>query len=149
MLESTLMIAGIWETLEEWGWLGAVVILAGVILVVLMLLALYSIRKVPPGKAGVRVGLTLTGGKFVISDTVIYKFPLITRLDMMDISVQKLEIERKGQDGLICQDNIRADIVVAFYIKVNYPKVDYQGVDPTFTRGAGDGCKSDEEQGSL
>ena len=54
----------------------------------------------------------------------------------MDISVQKLEIERKGQDGLICQDNIRADIVVAFYLKVNYPKVNYpEGVEPDSDQG--------------
>jgi uncharacterized membrane protein YqiK len=49
--------------------------------------------------------------------------------------VKKLEIERKGQDGLICEDNIRADIVVAFYIKVNYPKVDYGMVDPNSVEG--------------
>jgi uncharacterized membrane protein YqiK len=36
----------------------------------------------------------------------------------MDISVKKLEIARKGKDGLVCKDNIRADITVAFYIRV-------------------------------
>jgi uncharacterized membrane protein YqiK len=36
----------------------------------------------------------------------------------MDISVKKLEIHRKGKDGLVCKDNIRADITVAFYIRV-------------------------------
>ena len=71
---------------------------------------LFCIRKVPPGNAGVRVGFW----GYTISDTWIYRIPLITRYDLMDITIQKLEIERKGQDGLICLDNIRADIIVAF-----------------------------------
>ena len=102
----------------------------GVLLILpVLFLTLFTIKKVPPGSAGVRVGWR----GYVISDTWIFRIPLITRFDLMDISVQKLEIERKGgagsgsttEGGLICMDNIRADIVVAFYIKVNYPKVDY------------------------
>ena len=109
------------------------IVIGGVLLVFFGFLMLFTIRKIPPGKAGVRVGFSLWppgSARYVISDTVIFRIPLITRYDLMDISVQKLEIERKGQDGLICMDNIRADIVVAFYIKVNYPKVNYpEGVE--------------------
>ena len=102
--------------------LGSILAILGIMLVgMLGFLTLFTIRKIPPGKAGVRVGFR----GYVISDTWIFRIPLVTRFDLMDISVQKLEIERKGQDGLICMDNIRADIVVAFYIKVNYPKVNY------------------------
>jgi uncharacterized membrane protein YqiK len=36
----------------------------------------------------------------------------------VDISVKKLEIHRKGKDGLVRRDNIRADISVAFNIRV-------------------------------
>ncbi|MFP6602367.1 MAG: SPFH domain-containing protein [Pirellulaceae bacterium] len=108
------------------------IFLAAVVILPLLFLTLFCIRKIPPGYVGVRVGF----GGYVISDTWIYRIPLITRYDLMDITVQKLEIERKGQDGLICQDNIRADIVVAFYLKVNYPKVDYPAdVDPTSPEG--------------
>ena len=104
------------------GLLGSILMILGIILVGFIgFLTLFTIRKIPPGKAGVRVGFR----GYVISDTWIFRIPLVTRFDLMDISVQKLEIERKGQDGLICMDNIRADIVVAFYIKVNYPKVNY------------------------
>jgi len=35
------------------------------------------------------------------------------------VSVKKLEIAREGKDGLICKDNMRADIQVAFFIRVN------------------------------
>lgn len=38
---------------------------------------------------------------------------------MMDVSVHAIEIERKGKEGLICKDNIRADIRVNFFIRVN------------------------------
>jgi uncharacterized membrane protein YqiK len=33
-------------------------------------------------------------------------------------------LERKGRSGLICQDNIRADIIITFYIRVNETKED-------------------------
>jgi len=47
------------------------------------------------------------------------RVPLLQSYHIMDISVKKLEITRKGQDGLVCKDNIRADISVAFYIRVD------------------------------
>jgi uncharacterized membrane protein YqiK len=107
------------------------IVVGCVLLLPILFLTLFTIKKIPPGKAGVRVGWR----GYVISDTWIFRVPLVTRFDLMDISVQKLEIERKGQDGLICEDNIRADIVVAFYIKVNYPKVEYGATDPDSPEG--------------
>jgi regulator of protease activity HflC (stomatin/prohibitin superfamily) len=37
----------------------------------------------------------------------------------MDISVKTVEIDRRGKEGLICKDNIRADIKVTFFVRVN------------------------------
>jgi uncharacterized membrane protein YqiK len=37
----------------------------------------------------------------------------------MDISLKTIEIDRRGQEGLICKDNIWADIKVAFFVRVN------------------------------
>ena len=34
----------------------------------------------------------------------------------MDISVKRIEIDRTGKNGLICKDNMRADIKVAFFV---------------------------------
>jgi len=45
--------------------------------------------------------------------------PLVHRSEYMDISVKTIEIERQGHDGLICKDNIRADIRVTFFVRVN------------------------------
>lgn len=42
----------------------------------------------------------------------------LQKAEMMDISVRTIEVDRRGKDGLICKDNIRADISVSFYIKV-------------------------------
>jgi uncharacterized membrane protein YqiK len=79
-----------------------------------LVLSVLSIRKIQPGRAGVKVGW---GGSKVAFDWMI-RVPLIQTYHIVDISVKKLEIQRKGKDGLVCKDNIRADISVAFYIRV-------------------------------
>ncbi len=94
------------------------IILTGVaclIIFLLLITALLCIRKVHPGKAGLSVGL---GGLRVAFDYMI-RLPIVQNFEEMDISVKKLEIHRKGKDGLVCADNIRADITVAFYIRVD------------------------------
>ena len=45
--------------------------------------------------------------------------PVLHKAEMMDISVKRIEIARQGKEGLICRDNIRADIDVSFYVRVN------------------------------
>lgn len=46
-------------------------------------------------------------------------WPVINKKELMKVSLITLEIDRKNKDGLICKDNIRADISVAFYLRVN------------------------------
>lgn len=46
-------------------------------------------------------------------------YPIIHKAELMDISVKTVEIDRSGREGLICRDNIRADIKVRFYVRVN------------------------------
>jgi uncharacterized membrane protein YqiK len=50
--------------------------------------------------------------------------PVVHRSEVMDISVKTIEIGRSGHEGLICKDNIRADIKVSFYVRVNKTKED-------------------------
>jgi uncharacterized membrane protein YqiK len=57
--------------------------------------------------------------------------PVIHRMESMDISVKKLEIAREGKAGLICKDNMRADIQVAFFIRVNKSADDIVNVGQT------------------
>ena len=99
-----LMIAG-----------GAIVF---VVLVALGTAALFAqfYRKVGPEEAIVRSG---SGGLHAATGAGIWVIPVMHRADRMDLSVKRIEISRRGQAGLICQDNIRADIEVAFFVRVN------------------------------
>ncbi|MDL2226791.1 hypothetical protein LJB86_03945 [Deltaproteobacteria bacterium OttesenSCG-928-M10] len=54
-----------------------------------------------------------------VSFTGAMVLPVIHKKEFMKISLLTLEIDRRGKDGLICKDNLRADITVAFYIRVN------------------------------
>ncbi|WP_075184787.1 flotillin family protein [Teredinibacter haidensis] len=45
--------------------------------------------------------------------------PVIHKKELMRISLITLEVDRRGKEGLICADNMRADITVAFYLRVN------------------------------
>ena len=45
--------------------------------------------------------------------------PIIHRAEIMDISLKTIELDRRGSEGLICRDNIRADIKVTFFVRVN------------------------------
>ncbi|MEU3730446.1 flotillin family protein [Streptomyces sp. NPDC033538] len=89
------------------------------VLAVLCLLALLVVsrlfRKVEQGKALIvskmrKVDVTFTGQVVL---------PVLHRAEVMDISVKVIEITRAGKEGLICRDNIRADIRISFFVKVN------------------------------
>ena len=73
-------------------------------------------KKIPQGKAIIRTGV---GGSHVAFNKGMYVIPVFHKMEIMDISVKKIEISRQQHDGLICKDNIRADIKVAFFVRVN------------------------------
>ncbi|MER5862131.1 SPFH domain-containing protein [Kitasatospora sp. NPDC002040] len=94
----------------------------GVLVAVLLLIGLGSLllfgrlfRKVVQGEALIinrpkSVDVTFTGALVV---------PMLHRAEVMDISVKTIEISRTGREGMICQDNIRADIQITFFVRVN------------------------------
>jgi uncharacterized membrane protein YqiK len=45
--------------------------------------------------------------------------PVVNKAEVMDLSVKTIDVARRGKDGLICADNIRADIKVTFFVRVN------------------------------
>ena len=59
-----------------------------------------------------------------VSFTGALVLPIIYKKELMRISLITLEVDRRGQDGLICKDNMRADISVAFYLRVNETQED-------------------------
>jgi flotillin len=97
------------------------VIGVGVLIIVGGIFALLTCyRKVAQGQALVKNGVG--GTKVDFSGMVIY--PIIHRAEYMDISVKRVEIDRAGKNGLICMDNMRADIKVAFFVRVNKTQED-------------------------
>ncbi|MFB6550150.1 MULTISPECIES: flotillin family protein [unclassified Streptomyces] len=92
------------------GVLVCILITAAVLFVVARLF-----RKVEQGKALIvskmrKVDVTFTGQVVL---------PVLHKAEVMDISVKTIEITRAGKEGLICRDNIRADIRISFFVKVN------------------------------
>jgi uncharacterized membrane protein YqiK len=96
-----------------------VLMIAGV--VILMLLGIVGLFKafyikVPQGTALIVNDLSSTP-KVHFTGALVY--PVIYKKEFMRISLITLEVDRRGKDGLICKDNMRADITVAFYLRVN------------------------------
>lgn len=94
------------------GVLIALVLLAG--LAVLFLVS-RLFKKVSQGRALIiskmrKVDVTFTGAVVL---------PVLHKAEYMDISVKTIEVARLGRDGLICRDNIRADIRITFFVRVN------------------------------
>lgn len=92
---------------------------AGVVILVMFgLMGLFRAFyvKVPQGTALI---INDTGQVPRVSFTGALVLPVIHKKEFMKISLLTLEIDRRGKDGLICKDNLRADITVAFYIRVN------------------------------
>ena len=103
---------------------GAAVVAAIVLVVGLIIVAIKCYRKVRQGKAMIRNGQ----GGTKVSFTGMFVVPIVHQLEKIDISVKRVEISRMAQDGLICEDNMRADIKVAFFVRVNKTKEDVMKV---------------------
>ncbi|TRV74675.1 flotillin family protein [Streptomyces sp. 130] len=95
--------------------LGLLVAVVLLIAVAVLLIITRLFRKVEQGKALIisktkKVDVTFTGAVVL---------PVLHKAESMDISVKTIEIRRTGREGLICQDNIRADIHITFFVRVN------------------------------
>ncbi|MCP4960007.1 MAG: flotillin family protein [Actinomycetia bacterium] len=102
--------------------MGGVLTAVGVVIMILVIVTLglgllvtRLFRKVPQGHALVvskwkEVVVTFTGQVVI---------PVVHKAEAMDISVKNIQIDRRGKDGLVCKDNVRADIAVEFYVKVD------------------------------
>lgn len=96
----------------------SLLLIGGIVFFIFIILFAFATfyKKIPQGKAIVRTGV---GGGKVAFNKGMYVIPILHKMEIMDISVKKLQIDRLEQDGLICKDNIRADIKVAFFVRVN------------------------------
>ncbi|TVR15178.1 MAG: hypothetical protein EA401_03195 [Planctomycetota bacterium] len=98
-------------------WIVLLIIVAILIFVLGFMVMVFSLyRKVEQGKALIINKMKKTPDVVFTGGVVI---PVIHKVEVMDISVKTIEIDRQGKNGLICQDNIRADIKVTFFVRVN------------------------------
>lgn len=103
--------------LSSWAWAAIAVI--GVVVFVGLFAAIITSKyyiKVGPDEAVIRSG---SGGLKTCTAAGIFVIPLLQRMEHMDLTLKSFEIAREGSEGLICRDNIRADIRVAFFIRVD------------------------------
>ncbi|CAA6805433.1 MAG: Inner membrane protein YqiK [uncultured Thiotrichaceae bacterium] len=77
--------------------------------------------KVPQGWALI-VNDTTSMPKVKFTGGIVW--PIINKKELMKVSLITLQIDRAKKEGLICKDNIRADISVAFYLRVNETQED-------------------------
>lgn len=100
------------------GLIGVVVTIGVVIVSLLGILGMFKAfyNKVPQGTALIVNDLS-SSPKVHFTGAIVY--PVIYKKELMKISLITLEVDRRGKDGLICRDNMRADITVAFYLRVN------------------------------
>ena len=94
------------------------------LIIVLMILKRFkpTLVKVEQGNAIVRsraINIPIFGPKGVeVFFNGVYVIEAFDVWEFMDISVKTIDVDRRGRDGLICRDNIRADISVSFYVRV-------------------------------
>jgi len=122
------------------GQLGSVLLVVGILFIVgISVLIIRCWRKVTQGTAIVRNGV----GGTKVSFTGMFVIPVLHKAELMDISVKRIEIDRAGEDGLVCKDNLRADIKVAFFVRVNKESKDVVSVAQFL------GCDRASDQGAL
>ena len=134
LADSSLLGVSMWTTIG----IGALVFVGFVAAMLILFSQFY--RKAGPEEALVRSG---QGGLRAATGNGLFVIPILHRVDLMDLSVKRIEISRRGEAGLICQDNIRADIEVAFFVRVNNTRDDILQVAQSL------GCKRASERDAL
>ncbi|MGL1887610.1 MAG: flotillin family protein [Reichenbachiella sp.] len=92
-----------------------VAVAACLLLIVGLIVIIQMFRKALQGQALVRTGM----GGTKVSFSGIFVVPVIHKMELMDITLKTIVIARTGKEGLICMDNMRADIKVTFFVRVN------------------------------
>lgn len=106
---------------------------------ILMLIA-RTWRQVDQGHAMI---VNKMGSEPKVTFTGAIVLPIINKAEVMDLSVKTIEVSRSGKDGLICADNIRADIKVTFFVRVN------KTIDDVLRVAQSIGCIRASQQNTL
>ena len=93
-------------------------VVAGLVLVILLVAVLLVTKLRRRVNRGVALVIHRVGGADVsFSDRVV--IPVLQRAETIDLTVQTIEVDCRGKHGVVCHDNIRADITLTYYIHVN------------------------------
>lgn len=99
--------------------MGGLFVFSGVILLMILAIPMWFKCFYVKVEQGVALIKNDMGPKPKVFFTGTFVYPVIHKKELMRISLITMEVDRRGQDGLICLDNMRADITVAFYLRVN------------------------------
>jgi uncharacterized membrane protein YqiK len=112
----------------------------GVLLLGILVLVARTWRQVDQGSAMI-VNKMGTEPKVTFTGAIV--LPIVNKMEVMDLSVKTIDVSRRGKEGLICMDNIRADIKVTFFVRVN------KTVDDVLRVAQSIGCKRASQQSTL
>ncbi len=112
----------------------------GVLLLGILVLVARTWRQVHQGQAMI---VNKMGNEPKVTFTGAIVLPIVNKAEVMDLSVKTIEVARKGKEGLICADNIRADIKVTFFVSINKTVDDVLRVAQTI------GCVRASQQSTL
>lgn len=116
------------------------VAVGGLLLLGILILIARTWRQVDQGRAMI---VNKMGNEPKVTFTGAIVLPIINKAEVMDLSVKTIEISRRGKEGLICNDNIRADIKVTFFVRVN------KTVDDVLRVAQSIGCARASQQQTL
>jgi uncharacterized membrane protein YqiK len=88
----------------------------GILVLGILVLVARTWRQVDQGRAMI---VNKMGNEPKVTFTGAIVLPIVNKMEVMDLSVKTIHVARRGKDGLICMDNIRADINVTFFVRVN------------------------------
>ena len=96
-----------------------ILVFAGTALAALVIAALVVVKGLQNVKPGQVLVISGMNDQVRVSFTQTFVSPFIKTAEVMDISLKRLDIDRRGKDGLICRDCIRADVTATFLLHVN------------------------------
>ncbi|WP_299312377.1 SPFH domain-containing protein [uncultured Aquimarina sp.] len=86
-----------------------------ILIIFYFIIFLKSYKKPKQGQAIVRSGLK---GVQIGIHKGIFVIPVFHTLEYVDLTIKKINIEHKENEGIICKDFLRADINMNFYLKI-------------------------------
>lgn len=88
--------------------------IVGVIFLLSVARVMSFYTKAPQGKAIIRTGQ----GGIKVSFNGIWVMPVIHKMEIMDISIKEISIERIGKESIITNDSIRVDLKILYFLRI-------------------------------